>query len=726
MLLYCVKCGDPIEKDELICDKCGYHFTIVEGSPAKVYMDQVPGKASAVQAGVVSSRNQGVQGSSAQPQDQAMQVRTVSLQSQGALGSPMQSQSQSGNERYMPHQGQTMQGSSMPPQERTGNERYMPHQDQTMHGSIMQSQGRTGNERFMPPQGRPVQPQGQPAQGRNMQSQGQAMQGRPMQAQGQPPMRKVKVTKPKKKNGWLIALGAVGGGVLAIGLCAILFVTVFFVTGGVLLSEEEEIIVNNYNNADDTDTTTTTPIVHDNSSTDIEEEDDYVASAIREPFVKLKGNNQDTVTVMIYMNGSNLESDHGMATEDIREILNATLSDNVNVVIQTGGTRKWRTKAIASDHSQRFLVENGALTLVDDSLGQLDITDPQTLEDFIVFCDTNYPADRNMLIMWNHGSGAVYGFGYDENLYDYTAALTLDEMQTAIRNSGVKFEMIGFDACLMGGLETACAFYDSADYLIASEDFESGRGWEYQNWLTVLGMDSSTPMEDIGKIIIDDFVKESQAYGADGILALIDLRYTRLLFQAWIDFAYSAHDDLLECNYSMEMSRSDRASLWFETPMERFMRDPWESLFDNNENTLKEYNYAVDLMALADTLSTEEAEALKAALGRALVYCSATAGDAEMTGLSITLPYNSERFYNDMEEIYTNCGFDDEYISFLETFVDAEVQDNYDWGQSEWGGWETYEEEDYDWESWDQWEEYQDNDFGWDEYDYTSDWEDWY
>ena len=47
MMLYCVKCGDPIEKDELICDKCGYHFTIVEGSPAKVYMNQVPGKAPA-------------------------------------------------------------------------------------------------------------------------------------------------------------------------------------------------------------------------------------------------------------------------------------------------------------------------------------------------------------------------------------------------------------------------------------------------------------------------------------------------------------------------------------------------------------------------------------------------------------------------------------------------------------------------------------------------------
>lgn len=652
-MLYCVKCGDPIEKDELICDKCGYHFMVVEGSPAKVYMNQVPD----------AKATQNMQGHPVQPNMQ---------------GRPMQSNMRNMQSRPMQPDMRNVQGRPMP-----------------------------SNMRNV--QGRPMQPGMQNVQGRPVQ---------PVRGQVQKPK--------KKKRGWLIALCSIGGIVAVMLLCTVVFAGAFLITGGVLLDTEDDIIVNEYNPSDDSNTIAqANPVVYDGTDT-IQEPEPMVSGAIRDSFVTLKGNNQDTVTIMLYMNGSDLESDHGMATMDIREILSATISDNVNIVIQTGGTRRWKTEAIASDHSQRFLVENGALTLVDDSLGQLDITDPNTLEDFISFCNTNYPADRNMLILWNHGSGSVYGFGYDEHVDDYYAALTLDEIQTAIRNTGIKFEMIGFDACLMGGLETACALSDSADYLIASEDFESGRGWEYQNWLTVLGTNSSTPMEDLAKIIIDDFVKESHSYGSDGILALIDLRYTRLLFQAWIDFAYSAKDDLLECNYSMEMNRSDRASHHFDTQLERIMRDPWEAMFDNNESVLEEYYYAVDLMALADTLDTEEAEALEAALGMALIYCSATQGDSEMTGLSITLPYNDSSFYEEMETVYTNCGFDADYIDFLESFVDADISEHYDWAESEWDGWENYEEEEYDWEEWDQWEEYQENDFGWDEYDYTSEWEEWY
>ena len=31
-MYYCVRCGDPISQGEMICDKCGYRFTFVEGT----------------------------------------------------------------------------------------------------------------------------------------------------------------------------------------------------------------------------------------------------------------------------------------------------------------------------------------------------------------------------------------------------------------------------------------------------------------------------------------------------------------------------------------------------------------------------------------------------------------------------------------------------------------------------------------------------------------------
>lgn len=84
------------------------------------------------------------------------------------------------------------------------------------------------------------------------------------------------------------------------------------------------------------------------------------------------------------MNGSDLESEDGEATEDLCEMLAANISSQVNVLVETIGTKSWSKRlGIASDHTQRYKAEAGNLVLVDDSLGQLDCTSPDTLADFI-------------------------------------------------------------------------------------------------------------------------------------------------------------------------------------------------------------------------------------------------------------------------------------------------------------------------------------------------------
>lgn len=44
---------------------------------------------------------------------------------------------------------------------------------------------------------------------------------------------------------------------------------------------------------------------------------------------------------MIYLCGTDLETQGSMATTNLMEIAQTTPNDQVNVVIQTGGTRQW-------------------------------------------------------------------------------------------------------------------------------------------------------------------------------------------------------------------------------------------------------------------------------------------------------------------------------------------------------------------------------------------------
>ncbi len=53
---------------------------------------------------------------------------------------------------------------------------------------------------------------------------------------------------------------------------------------------------------------------------------------------------KDDYTILVYMIGSDMESDFHMASDDIQEMMDAGSSSNVNVVLQTGGAKKWANR----------------------------------------------------------------------------------------------------------------------------------------------------------------------------------------------------------------------------------------------------------------------------------------------------------------------------------------------------------------------------------------------
>lgn len=218
--------------------------------------------------------------------------------------------------------------------------------------------------------------------------------------------------------------------------------------------------------------------------------------------------------------------------------------------------------------------------------------------------------------------------------------------------------------------------------------------------MKAINKNSSIDTVSLAKIAIDDNVEANEndySAGDNACMSLIDESVMKLLYTAWVDFAYAHEEDLLGENYSQQVKKSRRAR-----PMGYgFGEEGFFSNFDSNYQ-LSDY-YITDIMAVAQNINSKESNALSAALSNAIVYNRTTSGDKYMTGLSVTLPYGDRDFYGLLKEVFTECGIDSNYIAWLEKFVTAEGSSqfyDYDSEWNDWYGWGEYEN-DYDWNDWD-------------------------
>ena len=206
-----------------------------------------------------------------------------------------------------------------------------------------------------------------------------------------------------------------------------------------------------------------------------------------------------TWTIMIYMCGSTLESDSkqgGYATDDIKEILSVSNQpDDVNIIIETGGASKWYGNlGIKANELGRWHVENKKL-VKDASLTKANMGLQSTFESFLTWGLTYYPADRVGVIMWNHG-GALDGCCFDENYDDNP--LTNAEVNAALTNvkqslnRTENFEFIAYDACLMAVQDIAEFNSHHFNYMLCSQESESGYGYDYDKWVDDLYANPTT------------------------------------------------------------------------------------------------------------------------------------------------------------------------------------------------------------------------------------------
>lgn len=380
--------------------------------------------------------------------------------------------------------------------------------------------------------------------------------------------------------------------------------------------------------------------------------DTAVAEDSREKRTKILGDNKDTVTLMVYMCGTDLESKHGMASSDMAEMAAAKYGDNVNIIVYTGGCNGWMTKGISSSVNQIYQIKDGGLKQLVADDGKKAMTDPNTLTGFIKFCTKNFPANRNELILWDHGGGSVSGFGYDEKKGN--GSMDLANISKALKNSGTTFDFIGFDACLMATAETALMLDDYADYLIASEETEPGVGWYYTNWVTQLGSDTSTPTVQLGKCIVDDFVStcDKKCRGQKTTLSVIDLaEFSHTVPDKLGKFAESV-SGLIEKKEFKKLSDARYASREFAQ----------KSAIDQ-----------VDLVDLAENMATQEGAELASAIRSAVKYNRTSRNMSDAHGVSIYFPYNRTSYVDPACNTYSQIGISDAYSKCIKQFAKLET-----------------------------------------------------
>ena len=364
--------------------------------------------------------------------------------------------------------------------------------------------------------------------------------------------------------------------------------------------------------------------------------------------------------LMVYMIGSNLESDAGLASEDIEEMQESDFyGDNLKVVICTGGADYWWNDDISPDEVAVYEVRSGRDEL--DKKAVLDgnnMAKSDTLTSFIDYVYDEYPADCYSLILWNHGGGAVLGYGNDENYgYASLSLSALDDAMSATKlvSDGNRFEWVGFDACLMGMLEVADLFEPYANYLIASEELIPGEGWDYE-FLNLISDGTSLAGDYAGEKIIDTyahFYDSYRWYKPEYSLACMDLSRTYDVMDKFNAFIEVAENDLISGEYSnIARQRGDTKAF----------------------GIVDEYTCydTVDLYNLSENMSANhptEAAELQAAISQMIVYERSNIEHAN--GISIYFPYENKTYVDEWVDEYSLYDFSETYLHFVRNFTET-------------------------------------------------------
>ena len=380
--------------------------------------------------------------------------------------------------------------------------------------------------------------------------------------------------------------------------------------------------------------------------------------------------NKGKRTIMIYMIGSDLESKYLAGTKDIDEMIDASINYNdINILIFTGGSKKWHNDKIDNDKQMLFELNESGLNVLKEIDNGSTMLDSDNLSFLLNYGYDNYETEYYDLILWDHGAGPIYGYGYDE--YNKTKSMAINDIKKALNDSPFmgdnKLELIGFDACLMSSIEVASSLSSYANYMVASQEFEPGSGWNYK---FLENVNRNTSSLDFSKTIIDYFEDyyKSKDYVNGISLSLLKLNKIENVVK-YTDQLFSKVDGDLVIDFSSISRTRSNSKSYGRLSNEEYYYD----LIDMN-----------DLLSKMPDKYEDEVNNLKTALSDLIIYQKTDLEDTN--GVSIFFPYENKKEINDNIEKYKELDFSESYYNFVKDFstkLTGEKLSNWDLTQNE-------------------------------------------
>ena len=204
--------------------------------------------------------------------------------------------------------------------------------------------------------------------------------------------------------------------------------------------------------------------------------------------------------IYIYMAGDN--SLYEELDDDLNEMKMIGSNQDLEIVVLTDQVFAEDSHAY---HVLKHELEETPLNEINSTwTNELDMGNGETLRDFMIWATTEYPAQKRILVIWNHGSG------WEKVAEDGESYLTVPEIRTSLEQyreetGHSKLTMIGFDACLMGMFEIAYELREQSEMVHGSEAYEPLEGWTYNHLLYKLDDDLSNTK--LAEHVVHDYVE---------------------------------------------------------------------------------------------------------------------------------------------------------------------------------------------------------------------------